>query len=57
MVRGLKHLSSDEERLGELDVFSLKKMFASLNVYKYLKERCQRMRPDSVQGWDECVTE
>lgn len=40
MVRGLKHLSSYEERLRELDLFSLKKMFTSLNVYKYLKERC-----------------
>lgn len=57
MVRGLKHLSSYEERLRQLDLFSLKKMFTSLNVYKYLKERCQRMRAHSFQWWDECVTE
>lgn len=49
MVRGLKRLSSYEERLR--DLFSLKK-FTSLSVYKYLKERCQRMRPDSFQWWD-----
>lgn len=57
MLRKLKHLSSYEQRLRELDLFSLKKMFTSLNVYKYLKEKCQRMRPDSFQWWDECVTE
>lgn len=57
MVRGLKHLSSYEERLRQLDLFSLKKMFTSLNVYKYLKERCHRTRTHSFQWWDERVTE
>lgn len=35
---GLKHLSSYEEWLSELDLFSLKKMFTSLSIYKYLKD-------------------